>query len=190
MVAFAISAIENDYEREFMIKLYNKYYSVSKNRAFAILHDFDAVEEVVQDAFVKLIEHLPTIMTLEENAVPAYVIATVKNTTIDYFRKRNTENASMYSFDEGICAGTLADTSPLPEDLYLQQEKIDELSSVLNKLPEKYRILLEAKYILGQSDKEIGKTLGISENSVRMYLTRARRKAYELMKGGIPYGAK
>lgn len=64
MVAFAISAIENDYEREFMIKLYNKYYSVSKNRAFAILHDFDAVEEVVQDAFVKLIEHLPTIMTL------------------------------------------------------------------------------------------------------------------------------
>ena len=31
MVAFAISAIENDYEREFMIKLYNKYYSY-KNR--------------------------------------------------------------------------------------------------------------------------------------------------------------
>ena len=43
------------------------------------------------------------------------------------------------------------------------------------------KILLESKYILGYNDNEIGKLLGCKASSVRMYLTRARRRAVELI---------
>ena len=41
---------------------------------------------------------------------------------------------------------------------------------------------IEAKYILGKLDSDIAKELDIKEASVRMALSRARKKAYELIK--------
>lgn len=41
--------------------------------------------------------------------------------------------------------------------------------------------MLEARYILEKTDAEIGKSLGLTPSSVRMVLTRARRKAFDLM---------
>ena len=189
MIPVTISTIQSDYERDFMIDLYNKFYKISESKAYAILHCHEDSEEVVQDAFVKLIDNLPKIIKLDPEKLAAYVIITVKNTAIDHFRKRNVEISRKFSFEEDNVVESLVDTKPLPEDIYLKQEAIEELSVVLNLLPEKYKIILEAKYVLGQSDNEISKILGISEKSVRMYLTRARRQAYDLLKGGIVHGA-
>ena len=44
-------------------------------------------------------------------------------------------------------------------------------------------MVLESKYILELSDEEIAKELNIATKSVRSYLTRARRKAFAMMKG-------
>lgn len=44
------------------------------------------------------------------------------------------------------------------------------------------RLLLEQKYVLGWSDNELASMLGIQPQSVRMRLTRAKRKAIQLMK--------
>lgn len=42
-----------------------------------------------------------------------------------------------FSFDEDEVVENLVDTKPLPEELYLRQEELEELSVVLNLLPEK-----------------------------------------------------
>ena len=47
---------------------------------------------------------------------------------------------------------------------------------------EKYKSILEFKYILGLSDAEIGEKFGLSESGVRSCLLRARRKAYSVIK--------
>ena len=44
---------------------------------------------------------------------------------------------------------------------------------------------MESKYILQLSDKEIAKELDLAPQSVRSFLTRARRKAYAILKGEI-----
>ena len=190
MIPVAISVIENDYEREFMRNLYDKFYKIAEMRAYAILHSHEDAEEAVQDAFVKLIDKLPKIIELDSEKLAAYVVITVKNTAIDHFRKRNFEVGRKFSFDEDNIVESLVDTKPLPEDIYLKQEEMEELSVALKLLPEKYKMILEAKYVLGQSDREIGEMLGVSEKSVRMYLTRARRQAYELLKGGVVHEEK
>ena len=187
MIPIALYSIEDDYERNFMINLYNKYYQISKNKAYSILHDYDEAEESVQDAFVKLIENLPRIIKLEPAKLSVYVIITVRNVAIDHYRKKRNENNKEYLFGDDEILEKTADDKPLPEDLYLKKEELEELSDALKKLPEKSRMILEAKYILRQTDKEIGEMIGVSEKSVRMYLTRARRQAYELMKGGVAH---
>ena len=45
------------------------------------------------------------------------------------------------------------------------------------RLSEEDRILLEGKYVWGQSDKELAEILHCKPSSIRMKLTRARRRA-------------
>ena len=48
------------------------------------------------------------------------------------------------------------------------------------QLPDKYRDLLNYKYLLELTDAEIAELIGIKKDSVRQYLTRARRAVYAL----------
>ena len=49
------------------------------------------------------------------------------------------------------------------------------------RLTEEEQLLLEGKYILGYEDGELAGMLGCKKDSVRMKLTRARRRALRLM---------
>ena len=64
--------------------------------------------------------------------------------------------------------------------LLKQMDRV-RLAQVWDKLDERSRYLLEARYILEKTDAEIAEDLGIQPKSVRMALTRARKTAKELM---------
>lgn len=49
------------------------------------------------------------------------------------------------------------------------------------RLPAKHKYLLYFKYMLEMNDKDIAGVLNIAPNSVRQYLTRARREAKKLI---------
>ncbi len=68
-----------------------------------------------------------------------------------------------------------------PEDLIIHQQELAELGNAILKLSDKYKDVLYFKYILELHDREIADILNISPDSVRQYLTRARRKAKELI---------
>jgi RNA polymerase sigma-70 factor (ECF subfamily) len=52
-------------------------------------------------------------------------------------------------------------------------------NAILN-LPEKQKELLYFKYMLGMNDSEIAAIFDIAPDSVRQYLTRARRSAKKI----------
>ena len=68
------------------------------------------------------------------------------------------------------------------DDYLIQKDRLSSLKSIWPKLDNRSQNLLEAKYILGKLDSDIAKELDIKEASVRMALSRARKKAYELIK--------
>ena len=110
-------------------------------------------------------------------------MVTTKNIAIKHWR-RNKKRAESDDFvSEESFSGWLSDKMALPEDLYIHKEELAELAETINRLSEKDRILLESKYILMLSDKEIAEELNIAPSSVRSCLTRARRKAYAILKG-------
>ena len=67
------------------------------------------------------------------------------------------------------------------EDRIVHQEEIEELGKAILKLPEKHKDLLYFKYILEMNDLDIAEIFQIAPDSVRQYLTRARREAKKLM---------
>lgn len=83
---------------------------------------------------------------------------------------------------------SITDKSPLPEEVALMNERIDEFGKVWMTLPEDTRTLLAGKYILGLSDTELAEQYGCNPNSIRMKLTRARRQALKIFQeGGINF---
>ena len=76
------------------------------------------------------------------------------------------------------------DNAPLPEEVILMSERREEFIEVWNTLPNDTKFLLEGKYILGLSDKELAAEFDCSPNSIRMKLTRARRQVIKLVKEG------
>ena len=67
------------------------------------------------------------------------------------------------------------------DEQLLQMEQKEMLVRVLESLSEEDRILLEGKYILEQSDRDLAALLGCKPSSIRMKLTRARRRALNLI---------
>ena len=68
----------------------------------------------------------------------------------------------------------------LDKRIMLAEQK-ERLMQIWSSLPEEDRLLLEGKYILGYTDAELADMLGCKKSSVRMKLTRARRRAFQLM---------
>ena len=60
--------------------------------------------------------------------------------------------------------------------MLLREQRNARLREIFVTLPVEDRLLLEEKYILLWTDAEIAKTLNIQPNSVRMRLTRAKRR--------------
>lgn len=188
MITLIISAIEDDYEREFILKIYNEYYSEMKRRAYRFLRNNEEAEELVQDAFVKLIEHVDVVMTVGDDKLPGYVMSTIKNLAFNKIKKNQRKGNYEFSRDDAELSKWLKDNQALPEDLYQKEEELFLLHKKLSELSERDNLLLEAKYILQLKDEEISKQFGISQQSVRTYIMRARRKAYALLKEDMENG--
>lgn len=182
MLAMIIAAVEDDYEREFIIKIHDDYYVEMKKRAYRFLRNNDEAEELVQDAFVKLIERVDVVMKVDKNKLPGYVMSTVKNLALNKIRVNQRKGDYEFSRDDAELAKWLKDSQDLPEDLYQKEEELYLIHKKLSELPERDNLLLEAKYILQLKDEEIAKQFNISQQSVRTYIMRARRKAYALFK--------
>lgn len=182
MLAMIIAAIEDDYEREFIIKIHDDYYVEMKKRAYRFLRNNDEAEELVQDAFVKLIERVDVVMKVDKNKLPGYVMSTVRNLALNKIRVNQRKGDYEFSRDDAELAKWLKDSQALPEDLYQKEEELYLIHKKLSELPERDNLLLEAKYILQLKDEEIAKQFNISQQSVRTYIMRARRKAYALFK--------
>jgi len=182
VITLIISAIEDDYEREFITNIYNDYYDYMRKKAYSFVRNNEEAEELVHDAFVNLIENVKVVMTVEKQKLPSYIITTIRNVCINRWKSNKKLHEAVFSMDDADLANWLKDDAALPEDLYIKNEELFLMHKALSRLPERDQRLLEAKYTLNLSDEDIGKQFDIAKQNVRVYIMRARRKAYALMK--------
>jgi RNA polymerase sigma-70 factor (ECF subfamily) len=137
-------------------RLYRTAISITGNKAEA--------EDIVQDAFMKLVEKQPHFESSEHET--AWLIRVTVNLCKNRVRShwwRKTES--------------LLDTYPAQD-----REESDLMQTILS-LPAKYRTVIHLFYYEGYSAKEIAKITGQKETAVRQQLTRARRMLKDFLKG-------
>lgn len=184
MIPILILSIENDSDRDFMITVYVGLYPMMKSTAYNIVNDYHATEDIVHDAVAKLIEKMETIRVLERTALVSYVSRTVRNAAINYYNKQMSGKQAHFYGLQPDAPDVQADDWETPEEVFNIKADHEELGQAIKRLPEKDRDILYMKYIQQLSDQEIGDIMGIKKDSVREYLTRARRKAKEYITEG------
>ncbi|HQE22690.1 MAG TPA: sigma-70 family RNA polymerase sigma factor [Syntrophomonadaceae bacterium] len=181
MVMMAIESMDNDNDKAFMLSLYHDYYGLVWKTVYNITRDAGHAEDLVNDTFIRLIEKISVIRKLDSCKLAAYVVYTSRSVAINFIKHRDVQSKYAYYGKELDLQEEIPSLEESIEEKIIYQEKIEVLVNAILKLPEKYKNLLYFKYVLEMDDREIAGILRIAPNSVRQYLTRARRKAKELM---------
>lgn len=180
MVPFVILAIEDEADRAFMTDLFITYERLMYSEIRKIVKNQCEPEEILQTALVKLIEKVKTLRSLEDRPRVNYLITTVKHTAISEMQRLSRANGDSLDDEawyerEWLCAPECV------EDTVFRRDSVGRLEAIWPMLDDRSRYLLRARYFLLLDDSEIAAELKIKPDSVRMELSRARKKARELL---------
>lgn len=179
MLVFINALTLEQTDKEFVLWLYEKYKNLMYLTAKKQISSPEVIEDILQDSIIKLIEKIEVLRSLDQHALAGYIVATVRNTSINFLKKQSYISEKLNDGnDSGIDDST---TTITLEDLVLLNERAEQLLQIWPKLSETERYLLEGKYVLGYSDAELAKQLYCKPASIRMKLTRARRTAFALL---------
>lgn len=170
-------------EQDFLAAMYQRYYQLARSYALKIVEDEKIAEDMIQEAFIRLIPEAEKLMQMKEPVYVSYLITTVKRVSSDYVRRNaNKRFKDSLSFSE-VEYLNLPDDLPDVAEFVADNISAEKMKRAVQKLPDKYRDVLLFEYLLEMSDSEIGKMLDISAGSVRQYLTRAQNGASKLREG-------
>jgi RNA polymerase sigma-70 factor (ECF subfamily) len=136
--------------------------------AFRILRNQEEAEDVVQEVFIKLWKMGGKLD--EYNCIDALATTMTKNYCIDLLRKqKNNYKGDFNSIDYQNL------TTPSPQEQLETKESGEILNSIIEKLPEAYKIVIKLRDIEGVSYEEIAEKTDQNINTLRVTLSRARK---------------
>lgn len=169
-------------EEKFLADLYRDYHDLMQSFAMDIVQDKNIAEDMVQEAFIRLMPHVKKLRKMKKAVCIAYLRSTVRRTSLNYAAGKEPRRLrdALLQEEDPVKMEEIADRDADTEREVLKKITAEEMKDCIRQLPPVYQDILNFKYLLELSDAEIGGCLGISKDSVRQYLTRARRKALEI----------
>ena len=169
-------------EKSKLERLFINYQQTMYHSAYKIIKNQHDAEDAVQQAFLRIMDHMGDIDENEVGKTRSYLSIVARNMAIDIYRKKKREMAHTVSFDEHELfiedpAGQDFEDVEIEEDHGLEEA----LARALKKLPIKYADVVRLTYGHGLSSEKVGEILNISADNVRQRLVRARKKLAELM---------
>ena len=155
--------------------LVEKYQKQIHALAWQKIGDFHIAQEITQDAFFTAFQKLSTLTDPNRFAGWLYVIANRK--CIAWHRKKSPQPQSLETTDP-------VELEEVYYSEYMTQQREEAanqkrraiVQKLLSKLQESERTVVNMYYIAGMTCEDIGKFLGVSPNTVRSRLHRARNR--------------
>ena len=157
--------------------LVNRYRERVRNLLFSIFNDFDMVDDLAQEVFIKAYEALPRFRFEASFYTWLYRIAV--NKSRDEMRKRKFRKLfSLHSMLEESDKELIAKSSLPPHD-----NSAHELVTLgLQKLPNKFRLPVILKDIDGLSYEEMAEIMQCQMGTVKSRLSRGRTMLREILR--------
>ena len=146
--------------------------------AWKYLSQPEDVEDIVCETLSRLLENAEKFHTMYPTQQIQYARVIVRN--LSYHHLRRSIYFTMVPFEDVDVYLPIGQVDE-PDALASRKLQITRIRNVWAKVPPEDRLLLEQKYILGWSDEVLAAGLNVKPQSVRMYLTRAKRRTAKLM---------
>jgi len=164
-----------DGDQDAFTPLVNKYQKGVHALAWRKIGDFHIAQEITQDTFLKAYQKLDTLKSYDLFSGWLYVIAA--NLCRDWLRKSSLPEQSL----EITEASEVDQVSYSQHVAGKQAAEADEtrrevVKKLLQKLPESERTVVTLHYLGEMTVKAIGEFLGVSQNTVKSRLNRARNR--------------
>jgi RNA polymerase sigma-70 factor, ECF subfamily len=166
----------NEFKME-VLPLKNKLYRFASR----MLDDTEEASDAVQEVFMKLWNIRDKLHSL--NSLEAFAMTVTRNYCLDRIKSRRTvsvEQTGSLLFEE--------DKNVNIEKLTEQRDTIRHLRQIMNLLPEQQRMIIQLRDIEGYEYEEIEEALNINLNTIRVNLSRARKKLRDVYINKITNG--
>lgn len=170
-------------DRAFMQEVYQQNERLMYAIALKYASNTQDCEDIVHDTVEKLCKNIAKIKELPNSALRAYVVYAVRNTAINFRKHQSTINRHIQQLSGDDSNSEYDQPESIIERIEDLQEKRTRLTKVWMQLTDAERELLYRKYVLEQTTEELAGIFQCSRDSIRMRLSRARRKSLRLMKG-------
>lgn len=157
-------------------KLYTCYfYDLLHYSMIYVSNPCDA-EEIVSDTFLTIWNNRKQLLDIKN--FNSYIYTIIRNKSISLFRSLHEENQSI----DNISIDIFAYTTVTPEDELMSKEKILEINSAINSLPNKCKIAFKLIKENNLKYKEVAEILDISVKTLEVHLTTAIKRIREKLK--------
>ena len=162
--------------------LIRKYQKQVHAQALRQINDFQIAEDIVQEAFVQVYQQLETLE--DPKLFPKWLYVIVNRRCIAWLRKNRLQTQPLEETDISEIETEAYSRYVAAEHAKTTAEaQRDLVKKLLAKLKESDREVITLHYFEEMSSSEIGEFLGVSENTIKSRLRRARQrlKKYEFM---------
>jgi RNA polymerase sigma-70 factor, ECF subfamily len=169
--SLALSSMESVRSEIDLAALVETYSSLLFRVAHSVLRSRAEAEDVVQDVFVRVLEHHRSLATVREMRV--WLVRIAWNLALDRRRRIRPEQ-----FDEGFAESLIARNLPADEALQ-EAQRLRAVLRELERLPMAEREVLLLSVVDELETAEMAEVLRRSESAVRALLFRARTRLRE-----------
>lgn len=163
------AADQNVNARRSLPELYGEHYRSLVRMASFSVDDRETAEEVVQDAFVKLVAGN---YQIEPGKEASYLRSMVLNGARSALRKRQVRRAHTPEAPGLVAAA---------EEAGVASAEHDRMIEALRQLPDKQASVLVLRYYLDLSEAEIAETLDIARGSVKSHAHRGLKRLGDVL---------
>lgn len=158
--------------------IFKKYYGSLCFYASRYVDNAGAVQDLVQDVFVHMIEVPPTFSTTEH--LRNFLYLSVYNSCVNYLKK----GVLRVRHEQYVL--THEPVAELPDEEVLTAEVYRRLKEAVDELPAECRKVIQLGYFQGMGNEEIAVQLGISVNTVRAQKMRGKQLLRDKLKYLFP----
>ena len=148
--------------------------------ALRMLNHPSEAQDAVQEVFLKLWNQRTKLSGVKN--LEAWSVQVTKNHCLDRLRSKHRKTQGLEHVPEET------DPNPNPGQQMEQSEIMGKIRTLMNRLPEKQKLVMHLRDIEELSYKEIGEALNMPEQHVKTNLFRARKKMRAYLQKTVNYG--
>ena len=155
-----------------MRRLYDRYADYAMAVGLRYIPERDAVRDVLQDSFVKILTSVGQMVYRGEGSLKCWVAKIVSHRAIGWIKEH----------EQLLLSDQMPDEIEEDEEAVIEDIPKNLLNEMIGRLPLRYRVVINLRAFEELSHKEIALRLGINENTSVTLFSRAKRKLEKMMK--------